>query len=339
VEAAARRTGLSIRPDRDRAEIEGRGYPHIEIDSAIDNTALTTEDHLMIVARAEQDIAADPEIDFVDSIAPAEFKRNYIDKNRPLLMRKATADWPAIRKWSFEYFASLKLPKRLYLEKGNVMQGTPEYDELDYNEYIRRLMDDDHGKASDQQGYLSVFKIFRAFPQLKEDVDFSLFSQFKLKNTVAGWIGPAGTVTGYHIDWGDNVFAQICGRKELRLVAPQDSRYMYANNRFDQGTTSSDVDVDHYDPQRFPLFERATEYRLVVHPGDMLFIPRGWWHHVRSLDKSISVSNLGYDAKGLIVDLVSHRVKQSLHDVGLYRVPCTCHFVRDGKLVRRSVAN
>jgi hypothetical protein len=71
----------------------------------------------------------------------------------------------------------------------------------------------------------------------------------------------------------------------------------------------------------------------------MLFIPRGWWHHVRSLDKSISVSNLGYDAKGLIVDLVSHRVKQSLHDVGLYRVPCTCHFVRDGKLVRRSVAN
>jgi len=292
----------------------------------------------MIAAPAEHAVSANPEFDTVDTISPAEFKRNYIDKNRPLIMRKMTANWPAMRKWSFEYFASLQLPKRLYLEKGNVMQGTPEYDELDYSAYIRRLIEDD-GDASKRQGYLSVFKIFRAFPHLKEDVDFSLFSQFKLKNTAAGWIGPAGTVTGYHIDWGDNVFVQVCGRKEMRLVAPQDSRYMYANNRFDQGTTSSDVDAQNYDSQRFPLFARATEYRIVLQPGDMLFIPRGWWHHVRSLDKSISVSNIGYDAKGLVVDLLSQRVKQALHDAGLYRVPCTCHFERDGKLVRRSVAN
>ena len=228
----------------------------------------------MIAAPAEHAVSANPEFDTVDTISPAEFKRNYIDKNRPLIMRKMTANWPAMRKWSFEYFASLQLPKRLYLEKGNVMQGTPEYDELDYSAYIRRLIEDD-GDASKRQGYLSVFKIFRAFPHLKEDVDFSFFSQFKLKNTAAGWIGPAGTVTGYHIDWGDNVFAQVCGRKEMRLVAPQDSRYMYANNRFDQGTTSSDVDAENYDSQRFPLFERATEYRIVLQPGDMLFIPRG----------------------------------------------------------------
>ena len=292
----------------------------------------------MIAAPAEQAVSANPEFDTVDTISPAEFKRNYIDKNRPLIMRKMTANWPAMRKWSFEYFASLQLPKRLYLEKGNVMQGTPEYDELDYSAYIRRLIEDD-GDASKRQGYLSVFKIFRAFPHLKEDVDFSLFSQFKLKNTAAGWIGPAGTVTGYHIDWGDNVFAQICGRKEMRLVSPQDSKYMYPNNRFDQGTTSSDVDATNYDSQRFPLFERATEYRVILQPGDMLFIPRGWWHHVRSLDKSISVSNIGYDAKGLVVDLLSQRVKQALHDAGIYRVPCTCHYKRDGKLVRRSVAN
>jgi lysine-specific demethylase 8 len=77
----------------------------------------------------------------------------------------------------------------------------------------------------------------------------------------------------------------------------------------------------------------------VLQPGDMLFIPRGWWHYVRSLDKSISVSNIGYDAKGLVVDLLSHRIKQLLHDIGLYRVPCTCHYERNGKRVRRNIAN
>jgi lysine-specific demethylase 8 len=170
-------------------------------------------------------------------------------------------------------------------------------------------------------------------------VEFSIFTQHKLKNTVAAWIGPAGTVTGYHIDWGDNVFAQICGRKEIRLVAPKDSRYMYPCNRFDQGTTSSEVDVDRYNAERHPLFKKAKEHRIVLQPGDMLFIPRGWWHYVRSLDKSISVSNIGYDAKGLVVDLLSHRIKQLLHDIGLYRVPCTCHYERNGKRVRRNIAN
>ena len=78
---------------------------------------------------------------------------------------------------------------------------------------------------------------------------------------------------------------------------------------------------------------------IILQPGEMIFIPRGWWHHVRSLDKSISVSNIAYDAKGIVVDLLSERVKQILHDVGIYRVPCTCHIEHNGKRMRRSVAN
>jgi hypothetical protein len=49
------------------------------------------------------------------------------------------------------------------------------------------------------------------------------------------------------------------------------------------------MDVEKLDVARFPLFEKATEYRMILQPGEMIFIPRGWWHHVRSLDKSISV--------------------------------------------------
>ena len=154
-----------------------------------------------------------------------------------------------------------------------MLQGPAQYDVMDYGDYIRRIADESDRLGS-QPGYLSVFKLFRAFPQLKSDVDFSVLSRHKVKNTAAGWIGPAGTVTGYHLDWGDNVLAQICGRKEVRLVAPEDSKYMYPSNRFDQGTKLSQMDVDNFDEVRFPLFKKATEYRVVIHPGEMLFIPR-----------------------------------------------------------------
>jgi ribosomal protein L16 Arg81 hydroxylase len=291
----------------------------------------------MATAELDAPVAIAAEIDVVDTITPQQFKKEYIDENKPLLMRKVTANWPAVNKWSFDFFAGLKLPKQVFLEMNNVLQGGGQYEVMEYGDYIRSIASDSEGRAP--KGYLSVFKVFNAFPELRKDVDFSILSQFKMKNTAKGWIGPAGTVTGYHVDWGDNVLAQICGRKEVRLVSPADSKYMYPSKRFDQGTMSSEMDVDNYDAERFPLFQKATEYRIIVHPGEMLFIPRGWWHYVRSLDKSISVSNISYDAKGIVVDLLSERVKQVLHDVGLYRVPCTCHIVHDGKRMRRAVAN
>jgi hypothetical protein len=292
----------------------------------------------MLTAESSPGISTEPQIDVVDTIFPKEFKRDYIDTNRALLMRKVTANWPAMRKWSFEFFAGLQLPKRVFLEMNNVLQGGGQYEVMEYGDYIRRIADSSGGQST-PKGYLSVFRVFDAFPELRSDVDFSLLSQFKLKNTAKGWIGPAGTVTGYHVDWGDNVLAQICGRKEVRLVAPKDSKYMYPSRRFDQGTMSSEMDVDNLDADRFPLFAKATEYRVIIHPGEMLFIPRGWWHYVRSLDKSISVSNISYDAKGIVVDLLSERIKQVFHDVGLYRVPCTCHIEHNGKRMRRAVAN
>ena len=52
----------------------------------------------------------------------------------------------------------------------------------------------------------------------------------------------------------------------------------------------SDVDVDEPDTRRHPRFARAHRYQIVLAPGEALFVPVGWWHHVVGLDMSISVS-------------------------------------------------
>src|SRR5262249_12576499 len=142
------------------------------------------------------EISSEPQIDVVDTISPKDFKCAYIDKNKPLLMRKVTASWPAVKKWSFDFFAGLNLSKQVFLEMNNVLQGGGQYEVMEYGDYIRRIADDN--AQNTPRGYLSVFRVFDAFPELRKDVDFSLLSQFKLKNTAKGWIGPAGTVTGYH---------------------------------------------------------------------------------------------------------------------------------------------
>ena len=41
---------------------------------------------------------------------------------------------------------------------------------------------------------------------------------------------------------------------------------------------------------RFPDAGRAEYAEALLEPGDVLFVPRGWWHYVRSVDVSASVS-------------------------------------------------
>jgi ribosomal protein L16 Arg81 hydroxylase len=99
------------------------------------------------------------------------------------------------------------------------------------------------------------------------------------------WFGPAGTITPLHHDTMNILFTQIVGRKQLVLVPPTQTHLLYNDlNVF------SEVDAERPDLQRFPRFARATPVTVLVEPGQALFIPVGWWHHVRAIDVSISVS-------------------------------------------------
>ncbi|PHJ25040.1 histone lysine demethylase jmjd5 [Cystoisospora suis] len=41
----------------------------------------------------------------------------------------------------------------------------------------------------------------------------------------------------------------------------------------------------------FPLFDRSLGFEVYVHPGDMLYIPKLWWHFVKAESASVSVSH------------------------------------------------
>lgn len=268
----------------------------------------------------------------ISAISPGEFRTNYIKQKQPVVITEMMQSWPAMNTWSLDYFAQLDAD--IFLERGNVMQAETHFERAGFREYIDQLIASEDRDGS-QQNYLSVFDIFSAFPQLKDDVDFQLIAQFKLQNTISGWIGPAGTVTGYHIDWADNLFAQIYGRKRFFLVSPDQSKNMYPSSKFDYGSTLSEVDVLNYDTSRHPNFLRVKAVTTTLSPGEMLFIPRGWWHCVQSLDKSISVNNFGVDRKGLWIDETQEKIKARLHKYGLYGRECTCHMIVDGQRVAR----
>ena len=78
--------------------------------------------------------------------------------------------------------------------------------------------------------------------------------------------------------------AHIYGRKRWLLVPPEDHPYVY-NHR----DVFCAVNASHPDPLRHPLFAKARVLEVECGPGEILFVPYGWWHHVVSLEPAISV--------------------------------------------------
>jgi len=97
-------------------------------------------------------------------------------------------------------------------------------------------------------------------------------------------VGMQGATTPAHYDEQENMFAQMGGRKEVYLWPPGDWQGMYAfpcNHACDRQAM---VNPDNPDLNRFPLYRHARPHYAALQPGDLLYLPVGWWHHLRNLD-------------------------------------------------------
>jgi hypothetical protein len=101
------------------------------------------------------------------------------------------------------------------------------------------------------------------------------------------WLGPVGTVTPLHCDYDDNIFAQIWGSKRIILSPPHHDEFLYPREA-NAILFGSPFDPEAPDFDRFPLARQASMIECVVNPGDLLYVPAGWYHQVRSLTFSLS---------------------------------------------------
>lgn len=100
------------------------------------------------------------------------------------------------------------------------------------------------------------------------------------------WIGNRIT-TPAHFDESDNLACVVSGRRRFTLFPPEQIGNLYLGPRDFAPTPTpiSMVDFDAPDFARFPRFRDALATATVADlaPGDALYIPALWWHHVRSV--------------------------------------------------------
>jgi len=101
------------------------------------------------------------------------------------------------------------------------------------------------------------------------------------------WIGNE-IVTPAHYDNSRNIACVVAGRRRFTLFPPEqiDNLHVGPFDFAPAGPAISLVDFANPDFARFPRFRAALEHASSAElgPGDALYIPTRWWHHVVSLD-------------------------------------------------------
>ncbi|KAI1472998.1 Clavaminate synthase-like protein [Daldinia caldariorum] len=100
------------------------------------------------------------------------------------------------------------------------------------------------------------------------------------------WLGLQPTYTPLHRDPNPNLFCQLVGSKRVRLAAPDQGDDIYARVRTLLGSSGNSRlrGTEMMEGRERKLLEFAVEPldEVLLKPGDGLFIPKGWWHHVVS---------------------------------------------------------
>ena len=135
--------------------------------------------------------------------------------------------------------------------------------------------------------YVASLPIERALlPAFAQANDAGLAKQ-GIDATASIWIGNRVTAS-CHFDTPDNLACCAVGQREFTLFPPAqiDNLYPGPLDPTPGGQVVSVVDFERPDFDRHPRFREALAHArsAVLGPGDAIFIPSMWWHHVRSLE-------------------------------------------------------
>ena len=230
----------------------------------------------------------------MDSISPEEFKSEYYDKNMPVVIRNLSHDWPAYRKWNWNYFKQLVGDKRVPLYNNIKSDAYTPVNKADdyktFGEYIDMISQGPAGWR------IFLFNIFDHAPQLINDFTWPehLMKGF-IKKYPMLFTGGATSITHMHfdIDLSHILHTQFAGKKRV-LLFPFEEQYKLYRKPYE---VLSLADFSNYymqdagpDYDKFPALKLAQGVEATLEHGDTLFMPSGWWHHMEYLESGFAMS-------------------------------------------------
>jgi glutamine amidotransferase-like uncharacterized protein/ribosomal protein L16 Arg81 hydroxylase len=253
------------------------GIPEVAPEGSAYRKKEKISDHKMILFQR-----SNPKSDVikkVNALTNAEFLKEYKNK-RPFVARSPVKDDLSIDSLMARFGDREALFYKFHVNQNFLKEKVTGCNVADAIELIRS------NKDVNIKYYILRQSVARYFPELIQDIGSP--DWFKLPGDAETnlWVSEPGNITALHRDATDNFLIQIEGEKEV-ILFPPDSESIHVNNPFTGGrynfcqTKFVEMSGGH---------SAKNGYRVILYPGQLLYIPQNWWHQVNTNSLSVSVN-------------------------------------------------
>lgn len=233
---------------------------------------------------------------------PEQLGEDILCSTEPLLLRGLVADWPFVKAGQRSANDADQYMRQFYQGASvTSFYGAPDLDgRVFYNaemtapntQSVRssftQVLDKLKDIAVDEKPpllYMGSTTVDTCLPGFRAENDVTIPNYDPL---VSIWVGNQSRIAAHH-DLPENIACVAVGRRRFTLFPPDQISNLYIGplDVTPAGQSISMVDFKNPDYERFPKFHDAlAEARIAeLEPGDALFIPSMWWHHVEALDR------------------------------------------------------
>ncbi len=235
------------------------------------------------------------EIDRIHNPSFDRFYRDYVRKDRPVVITGLADRWPALASWNVEYLRSKTENAKVMVV---VSKGQSTIDNLENGWQSHRMIDMPFHEFLERIENRAKLKRYHYIQYHKLDALKALNADFEVPREIIPssevnlrvWMGSGRNITPLHFDTQLNILAQVRGEKKVSLFPPSDTRYLYPFPAMSKNRTLSPVNLKNPDYAKHPKFRRASAFEYVLKPGEMIFHPVFWWHQVETLTDELTIS-------------------------------------------------
>lgn len=223
----------------------------------------------------------------------ATFRREYEYAGRPVVITGAMEGWRAMRLWSPQYFAETMAEQPLPV---SICEEEPPDDapfsaeQLMRSRVVPMVMRDylEEMNAGKRRSYVPGMPLRKHLPMLLGDIEEPIYREEGSTASPRIWFG-SKVVGPLHYDPSANLHGIVYGGKRFTVFDPGQLSLLYPSSMFSAVPHMSRASLAKPDYARFPRLKKARPRVIELRPGDMLFLPPGWWHQVTTPTPTISI--------------------------------------------------
>lgn len=234
-------------------------------------------------------------VDRVSTISKKDFIENYFKKQKPVVIEKLTEDWPAYEKWHLNYIKEVAGNKIVPLYDDRPVTHEDGFNQAHAEMKMADYIDLLQSKPTSYRIFL--YNIMKEVPSLQNDFRWPDIGLKLVKQLPMLFFGGENSKVFMHfdIDYSNILHFHFHGKKQCILFDPEQTPYMYKVPH--SLISREDIDFDHPDFTKWPALKQAEGYICNLDHGEMLYMPEGYWHYMKYLTPSFSMSLRAFPSK------------------------------------------